>query len=293
MAVWKGANAMDRISLHGLQCYGYHGVFAEENKLGQRFIVDLELELDLLRAGTQDELAATVNYAEIAETTKQLVEGKPFQLVEAVAEAIAQRLLKDYPLLHSVFVRVHKPNPPVPLPFDGVSVTLHRARPTGETVFIALGANIGEREQQLRTAIAELRTTTGIEWLGNSTVYQTQPVGVTDQPLFLNMVVALRTVLSVEALFARMMSIELEMGRTRDVHWGPRLIDLDLLYYGEMEYMTNDLMVPHPRLAERAFVLAPLLDVVKRFAPQRELWVKTQLEARPDKGDVLPWMIID
>jgi dihydroneopterin aldolase/2-amino-4-hydroxy-6-hydroxymethyldihydropteridine diphosphokinase len=284
---------MDRISLHGLQFYGYHGVFAEENKLGQRFVVDLELELDLLRAGTQDELAATVNYAEIAEMTKQLVEGQPFQLVEAVAEAIAQRLLREYSLLQGVFVRVHKPNPPVALPFDGVSVTLHRVRTTGETVFIALGANIGEREQQLCAAIAALRATDGVEWLGNSTVYQTQPVGVTDQPLFLNMVVALRTLLPVEALFARMMSIELEMGRTRDVHWGPRLIDLDLLYYGALEYTSADLTVPHPRLAERAFVLAPLLDVVKRFAPHRERWVRDQLEARPDKEDVLPWMSID
>jgi dihydroneopterin aldolase len=119
---------MDRVSLQALQCYGYHGVFPEENKLGQRFIIDLDLDLDLARAGRNDDLFATVNYAEIAERVKQIIEGPPFKLVEAVAEAVAAMLLREYPLIQEVHVRLTKPNPPVPFHFAGVTITIHRKR---------------------------------------------------------------------------------------------------------------------------------------------------------------------
>ncbi len=119
---------VDRISLQSLECYGYHGVFPEENKLGQRFVVDLDLDIDLARAGKEDDLFATVNYAEIAERVKYIVEGPPFKLVEAVAETIADMLLREYPLVQEAHVRVIKPNPPVPIHFAGVIITIHRKR---------------------------------------------------------------------------------------------------------------------------------------------------------------------
>lgn len=119
---------LDRVTLRGLQCYGYHGVFPEENKLGQTFIVDLELDLDLRRAGETDELDATVNYAEMAERVQGIVQGEHVKLVETVAERVAAMLLADYPLLHEVHVHVTKPNPPVPFHFAGVVVTIHRKR---------------------------------------------------------------------------------------------------------------------------------------------------------------------
>ncbi|MEB3103286.1 dihydroneopterin aldolase [Ferviditalea candida] len=121
---------MDKITLQGMRFFGYHGVFPEENKLGQRFVVDLTLFADLKRAGVNDALADTVNYAEILETTRKVVEEESFQLIEAVAERIASLLLDTYTKINEITVKVTKPHPPVDAHFDGVSVEINRKRET-------------------------------------------------------------------------------------------------------------------------------------------------------------------
>ncbi|SDE54592.1 dihydroneopterin aldolase [Paenibacillus sp. UNCCL117] len=119
---------MDKITMKGMSFYGYHGVFPEENKLGQRYVVDAELHLPLDRPGHADALEETINYAEVCELIAGIVEGPPFKLIEAVAEHIASRVLSTYTGIHAITVRVHKPNPPVRVSFDGVSVEIHRKR---------------------------------------------------------------------------------------------------------------------------------------------------------------------
>lgn len=119
---------MDKIVLQGMKFYGYHGVFPEETKLGQRFQVDLELQLSLKQAGETDELAHTVNYGEVFERTKHIVEGKPFKLVEALAEQIAKDILSFDKRIETVKVRVIKPDPPIPGHYDFVSVDIERNR---------------------------------------------------------------------------------------------------------------------------------------------------------------------
>jgi dihydroneopterin aldolase len=119
---------MDRIILKGMRFYGFHGVFPEENKLGQAFHVDVTLQLDLHEAGRKDELALTVNYANVYNLTKKLVEGKPFRLIEALAEHIASTLLDTYTIVSEINVCVTKPHPPFDVHFDGVIVDIHRKR---------------------------------------------------------------------------------------------------------------------------------------------------------------------
>jgi len=119
---------MDTIKLERIQLFGNHGVFAEENKLGQRFYVSLEMKLDLRAAGKNDDLAETVNYAEAYELVKRAVEGEPFKLIEALAETLATRLLDAYAKIHEVTVRVVKPHPPFDIVFDGVTVEITRRR---------------------------------------------------------------------------------------------------------------------------------------------------------------------
>lgn len=119
---------MDNMIVKGMQFYGYHGVFAEENKLGQKFIIDLELKLDLERAANEDDLNHTVNYAEVHALTKTIVEGDPYQLIEALAGGIATGVLAAYTMINEVTVRVTKPNPPFDIHFDGVTVELRRKR---------------------------------------------------------------------------------------------------------------------------------------------------------------------
>jgi dihydroneopterin aldolase len=119
---------MDKLLLERMEFYGYHGVHAEENKLGQQFIADVELYLDLSAAGRSDELDRTINYALVYEQVREIVEGKPFRLIEALAEHIASALLAAYSPLQQVKVRVTKPNPPFPIHFRGVTVEIMRKR---------------------------------------------------------------------------------------------------------------------------------------------------------------------
>lgn len=119
---------MDKILFNRMEFWGYHGAFPEENKLGQRFYVDLELSCDLSRAGHSDNLNDTVNYADVYTTTKQVVEGERYALVEAVAEQIASRLLTQYVLIAEVLVRVVKPDPPIPGHYQSVAVEIKRGR---------------------------------------------------------------------------------------------------------------------------------------------------------------------
>jgi len=111
-----------------MEFYGYHGVFQEETKLGQRFIVDLTIESDLKEAGVTDSLDYTVNYAELYTRTKTLVEGKPFKLIEALAEKITTVILNDFPSIQSCTVKVIKPNPPIPGIYHSVAVEMTRRR---------------------------------------------------------------------------------------------------------------------------------------------------------------------
>lgn len=130
-----------------------------------------------------------------------------------------------------------------------------------QEAFVALGANIGDRESSLKEALRRLTNDPQLEVRSISSVYETAPVGFTDQPAFLNMAVSLRTELEPLMLLRRLLEIEQEMGRVRDVRWGPRNIDLDLLVYGDVSMESSELTLPHPRMGERAFVLVPLHEI--------------------------------
>lgn len=128
--------------------------------------------------------------------------------------------------------------------------------------YVALGSNMGDRESLLRQAIEELDSRTGIRVSRVSAVYETAPVGYTDQPAFLNMAIALETQLSPIELLRQLLDAEKLLGRVRDIRWGPRTIDLDLLLYEDVSMDTEELQLPHPRMLERSFVLVPLHDVL-------------------------------
>jgi len=119
---------MDKMSLQRIEFYGRHGVFAEEQKLGQRYYVDLDLTMDLQPAGVTDDLTLTVNYAELFYLVKGVVEGPPFKLIEALAEKIASTVLDSYTKINEITVKVTKPHPPFDIHFQGVTVEIHRKR---------------------------------------------------------------------------------------------------------------------------------------------------------------------
>jgi 2-amino-4-hydroxy-6-hydroxymethyldihydropteridine diphosphokinase len=129
--------------------------------------------------------------------------------------------------------------------------------------YVGLGSNLGDREATIRRAVALLGAEDGVEFVAVSTLRETEPLGVVDQPRFLNGVAAFETELSPQAFLDRLLAVERELGRDRprEQRWGPRTIDLDLLLYGDEVVDEPGLTVPHPRLHERSFVLEPLDEV--------------------------------
>jgi 2-amino-4-hydroxy-6-hydroxymethyldihydropteridine diphosphokinase len=137
---------------------------------------------------------------------------------------------------------------------------------TDEPVYVALGSNLGDRDRQLAAAIAALSATDGIEVVAVSPVYETDPVGPPPQDAYLNAAVRLRTALTPGALLRRLLEIEAMQGRSRgSTRDAPRTLDLDLLFYGDRILLEPDLELPHPRLADRPFVLEPLCDLAPDF----------------------------
>ncbi len=127
-------------------------------------------------------------------------------------------------------------------------------------VYLGLGTNLGDREGVLRAAIAALGEG-GVRIVRRSSVYETEPVGRRDQPWFLNMVVEAETAHAPERLLDLIHRIEGSMGRTREIRWGPRTLDIDILLYGQQTIATPRLTVPHPEMASRRFVLEPLAEL--------------------------------
>lgn len=119
---------MDRIHVTGMRFYGYHGVFAEETKLGQRFNVDLSIGLALAEAGRTDDLTKSVNYAELYEATKRVIEGEPLQLVEALADRIAKAVFALDERIQEASIKVIKPDPPIAGHYEHVAVEINRLR---------------------------------------------------------------------------------------------------------------------------------------------------------------------
>lgn len=151
------------------------------------------------------------------------------------------------------------------------------------TVYLALGANLGDRAHNLQDALARLAPFVYITRA--SSVYETEPVGVREQPLFLNMVIAGTTALSPVDLLRCLKKIEIAMGRTEGIRFGPRPIDIDILFYDRLIELSPALTIPHPRLHERAFVLIPLAEIAPDLVhPRLRLRVRDLL-ARLDSTE--------
>jgi dihydropteroate synthase/2-amino-4-hydroxy-6-hydroxymethyldihydropteridine diphosphokinase len=154
-----------------------------------------------------------------------------------------------------------------------------------ERAFLGIGSNLGDRLGNLRQAQAALAPQ--IKLLRASQVYETPPWGYNDQPAFLNQVLEVETDLEPQALLARLKEIEAELGRLKNFRYGPRLIDLDILFYGKRVYQSETLTIPHKMLAERAFVLVPLNELAPDFVhPQLKRSIAELLAERPDRQEI-------
>ncbi|MGN0341211.1 MAG: 2-amino-4-hydroxy-6-hydroxymethyldihydropteridine diphosphokinase [Roseburia sp.] len=249
---------MDCIRIKNLELYARHGVYAEETKLGQKFLVDAELFLDCREAGQKDDLACSVNYGEVSHFITGFLTDHTYQLIEAAAEQTARALLLQFPLVEKLRLAVHKPWAPIGLPLEDVSVEITRS---WHTAYVALGSNMGDREAYIRQAIQSLDELEDCRVEQVSSLIETEPYGMTEQDRFLNGALRLRTLYTPHELLDQLHLIEKAAGRERKVHWGPRTLDLDIIFYDELVMADKTLTIPHPDMQNRIFVLEPLKEL--------------------------------
>uniref|UniRef100_UPI003520E37D 2-amino-4-hydroxy-6- hydroxymethyldihydropteridine diphosphokinase n=1 Tax=Blautia faecicola TaxID=2509240 RepID=UPI003520E37D len=249
---------MDKIRIENLEIFAKHGVFPEENFLGQKFVLSAVLHTDTRKAGLTDELSYSVHYGEVSHLIKKVVEENTWKLLETVAEATAKAILLSYPMVSQVDLTIKKPWAPIGLPLDTVSVEISRG---WHTAYIALGSNMGDKEKYLNEAVEKLQQTSDCQVLKVSDFLVTAPYGGVEQDDFLNGALALKTLLTPQELLERLHEIEQEAHRERLIHWGPRTLDLDILLYDDLVLDTPDLIIPHVEMHLRDFVLIPLAQI--------------------------------
>ena len=260
---------IDRIEVRGLVVTTVVGVLPHERTIAQPVQVDLDLHVDLRDAGRTDDLSDTADYGDVAERVAAVVRESKDTLLERLADRVAEMLV-TIDRVDAVDVKITKLRPPIPEQVDSTAVHIHRSRRDYDDfpreqhqAIIGLGSSLGDREGYLRLAVSSFDNIEAV-----SQVFETDPVGGPDgQGAYLNMVMAVRTTLDPYALLRRCRQIEGAAYRQRVVHWGPRTLDLDLLFYDDVHINDPDLTVPHPRFAERRFVLAPLQEVAPERCP--------------------------
>lgn len=266
---------MDKIKIKDLEVFCNHGVFPEENKLGQKFSVSATLYLDTRKAGKTDDLTASVNYGTISHLiTKEMTENT-FLLIERVAEHLAETILLSDELIQQVDIEIKKPWAPIGLPLDTASVEISRK---WHNAYIAFGSNMGDKNGFLQTAIESLKNLPLCKVKKVSTIIETEPYGNVEQDVFLNGALYMRTLLTPEELLDELHKIEQNAGRERLIHWGPRTLDLDIILYDDEVIEKDDLCIPHVDMQNRDFVLIPMAEI----APYKRhpVYGKTMVEMR-------------
>ena len=249
---------MDKIHIKNLEVFAKHGVFPEENVLGQKFVISAVLYTSTREAGKTDDLTKSIHYGEVSQFITEFMEQNTFQLLETVAERLAEELLLRTEHLEKVSLEIKKPWAPVGLPLETVSVEIERG---WHTAYIALGANLGDKEANLRLGVEALRATKGCQVLAVSDFLVTEPYGGVEQDDFLNGAMKIRTLLTPHELLERLHEIEQEAKRERVVRWGPRTLDLDILLYDDLILDEEELHIPHIEMYKRDFVLKPLCQI--------------------------------
>lgn len=249
---------MDEIHIKNLEIYAGHGVYKKENRNGQLFVTDIILHANLREAGRSDELALSTSYGDVSRFVNRYLREHTFRLIEAAAEHLVRELLLAFPLVEKVSLELKKPDAPIGLPFSYVSVKIERG---WKRAYLGIGSNMGNKREFLDFGLQEIRNHPEIKDVRCSQIIRTAPYGGVEQDDFLNGAVALKTLLSPYELLAFLQETEKKAGRERKIHWGPRTLDLDILFYQDFVSDDEKLTVPHPDMANRRFVLEPLTEL--------------------------------
>ena len=255
---------MDEIRIENLEVFAYHGMFPEEQKNGQSFFINAVLFMDTRQTGKTDGAKNFVDYGEACHKITEVVQSRQVLTLEALTEEIAAFLLRYYLPLSAVSIEVRKPEAPIGLPFESVSIKIHRG---WHQVYLSVGSNLGEREKTIQAAIEELAANPDIRGVKASSLLETEPYGGVAKESFINAAISLQTMLPPLELLDLLHEIEKKHGRNREkeLRWGSRTLDLDILFYDKLVYEDERLLLPHVDMENRAFVLEPLREIAPSF----------------------------
>lgn len=253
---------MSAVNIKGVKVSACHGVLESEKSNPQLFVFDIAIDCDISGAAKSDDLTQTVDYARVCEIVTDFCKQNSFNLIERLARGAAYKVVTAFPIAKAVTVTVHKPQAPIPLPFEDVSVTATVER---NAVVLSLGSSEGDKREALNFAIDRLSQTGGIEVKKVSSFIETAPYGGVAQNKFLNCAVLINCLLTPKELLEVIHGIEAAAGRVRTVRWGDRTLDIDIVFFGNKIIGEEGLCVPHPDYISRDFVLTPLKEIVPDF----------------------------
>ena len=249
---------MDKIHIKDLEIIGFHGAIPEEKVLGQKFVLSFELDVDLRQAGKNDDLTKTVHYGELAQKVEEEFTKTSYDLIEKAAEEICEFVLLNYPLVKKVKLLLKKPWAPTRKHVEYVAVEIERK---WNKVYIDEGSNLGDKEETLKEAIDKIDKRKDCVVTKVSNFYTTDPVGYEDQDQFVNCVFEIDTLQTPSELMNTLLEVEKDFKRERIIRWGPRTLDLDIIFYDDIISYDEHILIPHPRAHERQFVMKPMCDI--------------------------------
>lgn len=252
----------DEIRIEKLEVYAYHGVYPEERKRGQIFLVNTVLYTDTHRAGTEDKVELSTDYGAVSMFIDRWMKENTCHTLEAVAGNLAREILLNFDLINALDLEILKPEAPIPLTFGCVSVKIHRS---WHKAYLSVGSNMGDRKKYLEDGIEALKAHPLIKQVKVSELIETAPYGGVEQADFLNAAIGLETLMEPEELLEALHNIENSAGRERILRWGPRTLDLDILFFDQLVYESDTLVIPHPDLHNREFVLKPLSTIAPNY----------------------------
>ena len=246
---------MDIIRIDNLKVFAYHGVFEEEKQNGQDFYVNAKLMSNLKKAGMTDRLQESTHYGEVCLQIEKTLTEQKYDLIERACERCIEDILIHFPLIQEVTMELRKPHAPIPMEFESVSVEITRG---WHKAYIAFGSNLGEKETYIMDAVQDIRDSKFFRNVKASEFYYSAPYGGVEQDDFVNGVLEAETMLEPYELLDYLHELEAKANRVRQQHWGPRTLDLDIIFYDDLVLDEENLQIPHKDMKNRDFVLVPL-----------------------------------
>lgn len=248
----------DIIKIENLKIFARHGVYPEETAKGQNFYVNASMYVKTREAGLEDNLELATDYGKVCHFIHNFMTENTYKLIEAAAENLAAAILSAFSDVNELELEIRKPDAPIGLPLESVSVKITRG---WHTAFISLGSNMGDRQRYINNAIDALNNDALIRVAKASEIFCTKPYGEAAKNEFLNGAVKIKTLYTPEELLHCLHRIEAANGRERIEHWGDRTLDLDIIFYDDIIMSTEELIIPHPDMTNRDFVLVPLTQI--------------------------------